>query len=187
MKVVNILAFGSLKPYTINRCETIHILKEFIEIKMTKDIMLNNEKISNKLNELLIKNYDAEKGYLTAVKNVENKGLISFFKNCAEDRNKFASQLKTQILSLGETPKESGSFKGTMHRNWMDFKTIFTTNDQTAILDEIVRGEKASLEDYNEVITETEIPENIKTVLISHRNTIKNTINNVPKLEEAVA
>ncbi len=153
--------------------------------------MMITEKISNKLNELLIENYDAEKGYLNAVKNVENKGLISFFTECSEDRSKFASQLRTQILNLGETPKESGSFKGTMHRNWMDFETIFTTNDQTAILDEVVRGEKASLEDYNEVITETEIPKNIKTVLISHRNTIentiKNTINNVPKLEEAVA
>ncbi len=149
--------------------------------------MLNNEKISNKLNELLIKNYDAEKGYLKAVKNVENKRLITFFTECSEDRSKFASQIRTQILNLGENPKESGSFKGTMHRNWMDFKTIFSTNEQAAILDEIVRGEKASLEDYNEVIAETEIPESIKTVLISHRNTIKNTINNVPKMEEAVA
>jgi len=154
---------------------------------MKNDIMMNTERISNKLNELLIKNYDAEKGYIKAVKNVENDRLITFFTECSEDRSKFASQIRTQILNLGETPKESGSFTGTMHRNWMDFKTIFTSNDQKAILDEVVRGEKESLEDYNEFISETEIPESVKTVLISHRNTIKNTITKVPQLEEAVA
>jgi len=34
------------------------------------NIMKYSEKISNKLNELLIKNYDAEKGYLNAIDNV---------------------------------------------------------------------------------------------------------------------
>jgi uncharacterized protein (TIGR02284 family) len=154
---------------------------------MKIDFMKNFEKISNKLNELLIKNYDAEQGYIKAMHNVENDRLKSFFTERSEDRGRFASQIRTQILLFGETPKESGSFTGTMHRNWMDFKTLFTSNDEKVILEEILRGEKASLEDYNEIISETDIPENIKTVLVSHRNSIKNVINNVPKLEEAVA
>ncbi|TXD93815.1 ferritin-like domain-containing protein [Gillisia hiemivivida] len=149
--------------------------------------MKNFEKISNKLNELLIKNYDAEQGYIKAMHNVENDSLKSFFTERSEDRGRFASQIRTQILRFGETPKESGSFTGTMHRNWMEFKTLFTSNDEKVILEEILRGEKASLEDYNEIISETDIPENIKTVLVSHRNSIKNVINNVPKLEQAVA
>ncbi len=33
--------------------------------------MKYTEEISNKLNELLVKNYDAEKGYLNAVDNVD--------------------------------------------------------------------------------------------------------------------
>ena len=187
MKDVNILAIRGFKPYTVCRCETIHILKEFIEIKMKKDIMKNYEKISNKLNELLIKNYDAEQGYIKAMQNVDNGKLKTFFTERSEDRGRFASQIRTQILTFGETPKESGSFTGTMHKNWMDFKTLFTSIDEKVILEEILRGEKASLEDYNEIISETDIPENIKTVLVSHRNSIKNVINNVPKLEEAVA
>ena len=149
--------------------------------------MKNFEKISNKLNELLIKNYDAEKGYIKASQNVGNDRLKTFFTECSDDRGKFASQIRTQILMFGETPKESGSFTGTMHRNWMDFKTLFTSNDEKVILEEIVKGEKASLEDYNEIISETDLPENIKTVLVSHRNSIKNVINNVQELEEVVA
>ena len=149
--------------------------------------MMYTERISNKLNELLIKNYDAEQGYIKATQNVKNERLTTFFTECSEDRSRFASQIRTQILKFGGTPKELGSFTGTMHRTWMDFKTIFTTNDQNAILEEIVKGEKASLEDYNEIIAETDIPENIKTVLVAHRNSIKNIISNVQKLEEVVA
>ena len=37
------------------------------------------EKISNKLNELLVKNYDAEKGYLNAAETVESPDLKIFF------------------------------------------------------------------------------------------------------------
>ena len=36
--------------------------------------------ISNKLNELLIKNYDAEKGYINAMKEVDNVNVKNFFK-----------------------------------------------------------------------------------------------------------
>ena len=45
--------------------------------------MKYSEKISNKLNEFLEKNYDAEKGYLNAANNVESKKLKIFFKKRA--------------------------------------------------------------------------------------------------------
>jgi hypothetical protein len=50
-----------------------------------KAIMNFTEKISNKLNELLIKNYDAEKGYLNAIENVESDTLKMFFKRRASE------------------------------------------------------------------------------------------------------
>ena len=84
---------------------------------MIKDIMNYSEKISNKLNELLVKNYDAEKGYLNAIDNVDNKELKMFFKRRASERSQFAKELRTEILQYGQIPEDSGSFKGTMHRN----------------------------------------------------------------------
>lgn len=49
--------------------------------------MKYTEEISNKLNELLVKNYDAENGYIDAYKNLESKDLKMFFKRRATERS----------------------------------------------------------------------------------------------------
>ena len=53
------------------------------------------EKMSNKLNELLEKNYDAEKGYKKAAENVENTKLKQFFNEQAQKRYDFGHEIKT--------------------------------------------------------------------------------------------
>lgn len=139
--------------------------------------MKYTEEISNKLNELLIKNYDAEKGYINAYKNVESKELKMFFKRRASERSDFAKELRTEILQYGEIPTDSGSFKGTMHRNWMSLKATFTSNDDEVILEEAIRGEEASLEEYNKLITEKNLPPTIDSLIAKHRNAIQASIN----------
>ena len=49
--------------------------------------MKYSEKISKSLNELLEKNYDAEKGYINAAENVDSTDLKVFFKNRANERS----------------------------------------------------------------------------------------------------
>ena len=142
------------------------------------------EKISNKLNELLEKNYDAEKGYLNAIEHVESDRLKMFFKRRASERSEFARDLRTEILRYGEEPKSSGSFKGTMHRNWMSLKALFTSNDKEAILEEAIRGEEASLEEYNEVLKDRTLPPSIDSLLIKQKNAIQAAINSEKVYEE---
>ena len=138
--------------------------------------MKYTEEISNKLNELLIKNYDAEQGYINAYKNVESNDLKMFFKRRASERSDFAKELRTEILQYGQIPEDSGSFKGAMHRNWMNLKSTFS-NSEEAILEEAIRGEEASLEEYNELITEKNLPPTIDGLIAKHRNAIQGAIN----------
>jgi len=149
--------------------------------------MKYSEEISNKLNELLVKNYDAENGYLNATKNVDNPKLKMFFKRRASERSEFAKELRTEILQYGEIPEDSGSFKGTMHRNWMTLKSTFTSNDEEAILEEAIRGEEASLEEYNEILKERNLPPSIDSLLIKHKNAIQAAINTEKVHEELVS
>lgn len=144
---------------------------------MIKDIMKYTEEISNKLNELLVKNYDAEKGYIEAYKNVDSNDLKIFFKRRAIERSNFAKELRTEILQYGEIPEDSGSFKGAMHRNWMKLKSTFSENDEAAILEEAIRGEETSLEEYNELITEKNLPPTIDSLIAKHQNAIQVAIN----------
>jgi len=146
-----------------------------------------SEEISNKLNELLIKNYDAEKGYLNAIDNVEGDKLKMFFKRRASERSEFAKELRTEILQYGEVPEDSGSFKGTMHRNWMSLKSTFSSNNEEAILEEAIRGEKASLEEYTELLQERNLPPSIDALIVKHKNAIQSAINSVKVKEELIS
>ncbi|MCK8479297.1 ferritin-like domain-containing protein [Psychroserpens algicola] len=149
--------------------------------------MKYSEKISNKLNELLVKNYDAEKGYLNAINNVESDKLKMFFKRRASERSEFAKELRTEILQYGEIPEDSGSFKGTMHRNWTTLKSTFSSNSEEPVLEEAIRGEEASLEVYNELINEPNLPPTIDRMLLKHRNAIQSAINTEKVHEELVS
>ena len=117
------------------------------------------EEISKKLNELLVKNYDAEKGYLNAIDNVESSDLKLFFKRRASERSQFAKELRTEILQYGQIPEDSGSFKGAMHRNWMSLKAVFSSNNEEVIIEEAIKGEEVSLEEYDTLLKENNLPQ----------------------------
>ena len=146
--------------------------------------MKYTEKISNKLNELLEKNYDAEKGYLNSANNVDSPRLKIFFKNRASERSLFAKDLRTEILSYGQIPEEDGSLKGTMHRNWMSLKSLFSSNDEEAILEEAIRGEKASYDEYCEILKEDAFAPSTKMMLEKQQLQIQNAINSLMVEEE---
>ena len=147
--------------------------------------MKYTEKISNKLNELLEKNYDAEKGYLNAAENVESPKLKIFFKNRASERSQFAKELRTEILSHGQIPEDNGTFKGTVHRNWMTLKSLFSANDEEAILEEALRGEKTSLDEYAEILEKDNefTPSTRKMIEMQHQK-IQSAINLLMVKEE---
>ncbi|WMI69354.1 PA2169 family four-helix-bundle protein [Mangrovimonas sp. YM274] len=147
--------------------------------------MKYSEKISNKLNELLVKNYDAEKGYLNAMEQVEGPRLKMFFKRRASERSQFAKELRSEILRYGELPEDSGSFKGSVHRNWMALKSALSSNSEEAILEEAIKGEKANLEEYNEILQERTLPPSVDDLLIRHKSAIQSAIN-TEKMHEAM-
>lgn len=149
--------------------------------------MKYSEEISNKLNELLVKNYDAEKGYLNAADNVDSDRLKMFFKRRASERSEFAKELRTEILQYGEIPEDSGSFKGMMHRNWISLKSTFSSNNEEAVLEEAIKGEEASLELYNDLLKERNMPPSIDSLLLKHKNAIQAAINTEKAHEELVS
>jgi uncharacterized protein (TIGR02284 family) len=149
--------------------------------------MSYSEEISEKLNELLVKNYDAEKGYLNAMSNVDDKNLKIFFKRRASERSQFAKELRTEILRYGEVPEDSGTFKGTVHRNWMSLKSALSSNNEEKILEEAIKGEEASLEEYDKLMKENNLPPTIDELIFRHRNSIQAAINTEKVHEELVS
>ena len=144
----------------------------------------NHDKLVNNLQELLEKNYDAEKGFTKAMKNAENPRLKSFLKHQAAQRSRFTNELTQEIRNLNEEPKDSGSFTGDLHRTWIDIKSAVSGNEDEAVLEECIRGEKASWDEYTNKLKNENFPPNIASVVQKQATEIQNTLSKVKTLED---
>lgn len=145
--------------------------------------------MSNKLNELLERTYDAEKGFKAAAEKVENPTIKQFFEKRAEQRYNFGHELKREIKAFGQEPDKGGSAKGTLHRNWMNLKSFFSNNDEEAMLEEVIRGEKEAVETYNDIINDKDfvLPPSTESLLMRQRNEIRDTLETSNIFETAVS
>ncbi|AGC76153.1 uncharacterized protein (TIGR02284 family) [Nonlabens dokdonensis] len=142
------------------------------------------KEVSQKLNDLLTKNYDAEAGYKLAKEQVDSTRLQNFFDRQVQERYNFGHELKEEIRSYGEEVDKGTSLKGDAHRTWMNLKSTFTSDNEEAILEEAIRGEKTAVEEYNKVISETTLPPSTKSILTKHRDEILNSLTRVIAMEE---
>ncbi|WP_378179014.1 PA2169 family four-helix-bundle protein [Aquimarina sp. SS2-1] len=149
--------------------------------------MKYTEKITKRLNDLLEKNYDAEKGYQTAANNVNNSALKNYFESRAKERYDFGHELKNEIKLYGETPEKGTSFTADAHRVWMNFRAALSNNDEEAILKETIRGEKSFIKEYNDILEMSSLPESTKRLILKHRSVALSALEDVKKFESIEA
>ena len=130
------------------------------------------EEVAKKLNNLLEKNYDAEKGYQDAAERIENPTMKDFLQKQAQKRYDFGHEIKTEIKNYGEEPDKGGSAKGTVHRAWMDLKAAVASSSEEQVMEEVQRGEQSAINEYNEVISETSLPPSVQQILTKQRDQI---------------
>ena len=145
--------------------------------------------MSNKLNELLERTYDAEKGYRKAAEKVDNNTIKEFFEKSADQRYNFGKELKAEIVSFGQSPEKGGSTKGTLHRSWIDFKALFSSNNEETMLEEVNRGEKEAIDTYNDILQDKNfvLPPSTESLLMRHRNAIRKNLETANIFETAVS
>ncbi len=146
--------------------------------------MKYSEEVAGRLNDLLEKNYDTEKAYKSAAESVKDPQLKSFFNERAQERYDFGHELKSEIRNFGVSPDKGSSFSADVQRSWMNLKTNLSSDKEEAVLEEMVRGEKAAVKEYNEVMEATEIPPSTKNVLMKQRNAITAALNQVKTMEQ---
>lgn len=134
----------------------------------TQEEISNNKLIEN-LNDIVVKNYDASKGYRRAAENLEHSSYGELFRKNAHQRMEFAGKLQEEIRVLGGEPNKDGSIMGNAHRAWMDFKEALASNKTEAVLEECCTGEKVAMKEYDELL-EKEIPKPIQDLVVEQRN-----------------
>ncbi len=144
-----------------------------------------HKEIVDALQGLVEKNHDAEKGFKKAMEDVKHASLKTFLSRQAVQRNRFVTELEYELRQLDAQPKEDdGSISGSIHRAWIDLKAAVTGHDAENVLEECIRGEKASVKEYDEVLKNHTLPLNISNVVTKQRDEINNTLNRIKTLED---
>lgn len=142
------------------------------------------EKVGEKLNEILEKTYDAEKGFNKAAEHADSHDLKAYFSRKASERTTFGHDLKREITAYGQEVKKDGSVAGSMHRGWMDVKAWFSADNDESMLEEAITGEKAAVEEYKDVLKETNLPPSTSTLLTQQMGKISMDLENIKRLED---
>ncbi|GGW34640.1 ferritin-like domain-containing protein [Arenibacter certesii] len=143
-----------------------------------------SEEVGEKLNDLLEKTYDAEKGYMKAAENTDHTLLKAYFERKSKERTNFANALKSEVINFGQDIEDGGSVTGAAHRAWMDVKAFFSSDSPEAMLEEAIRGEKSAVDEYSDVLSETTLPPSTSTLLTKQMNQIQADLNRIKRLED---
>jgi len=149
--------------------------------------MDSKKEISKKINSLIEKNNDAHKGYEKAAKNADSSQLKSFFMQQSSERKSFASKLSTnlKVYNPDFDVDSDGSATGSIHRTWMDVKAALSMDDDESLLEECIRGDKASAKEYKEFLDENDtLTHDIRTTIQEQLLNINNTLSSVRGLED---
>jgi len=118
--------------------------------------METTNEIIDQLQELITIVNDGKEGYQSASNAVEKPALKAEFLKFAAERAMYADELKAHLYKHGVTSSnENGGVLGFLHRTWIDFKKVLSSNDEVAILSAIETGEKVALEHYEKCMANT--------------------------------
>lgn len=136
------------------------------------------------LQELLQKNYDAEAGYKQVMTKAKNPALKGWLQEKAAQRSNFATAINAELRSLNVEPKESGTILGDLHRGWIDIKTAVASDSDEAVLEECIRGERASVKEYENHVQTLSGHQSSHGLVNEQLASIKSALQTVKKLED---
>ncbi|WGQ10981.1 PA2169 family four-helix-bundle protein [Pedobacter gandavensis] len=103
------------------------------------------EKSISILNDLTEINNDRVAGFEKAIADIkdEHVDLKAIFQEYSSQSRKFSQELTAIVAANGEDIETGNSVAGTLHRAWIDVKSLFGGSDRASILSEAERGEDA--------------------------------------------
>ena len=148
--------------------------------------MESGAEVAHRLNELMEKNYDAEKSFKSVIDDIEDSKLKEFFSHQAEHHYENNQELRSAIRSLGERPSERSSVEGDVMRTWMNLKTSFSGNKEKTILKGLREGEEEALEEYQEVLEVEGLPDSVKILVLKQQETIQGILEELRAWESTI-
>ena len=100
---------------------------------------------------------DSIKGYRESAEKVESPEFRRMFTDFAQQRERAAGELKSEVRRLGGEPDDDGSTMGSLHQTWLDLKAAITGRDDKAIINEVERGEDYLKEKFETALADDKL------------------------------
>jgi uncharacterized protein (TIGR02284 family) len=104
------------------------------------------------LNHLIESCRDGALGFKTAAEHVSDPTLKAMFTELASKRTRVANDLLPHAQRLGGANVADGTNAGALHRKWIDIKASLTHDDTHAIVAEVARGDRFTVEAFRDAV-----------------------------------
>jgi uncharacterized protein (TIGR02284 family) len=108
---------------------------------------------------------DSVNGYRDAAQNAEGTKFQELFRRNADERSRIVEELRSEIRRLGGNAPDDGSFLGATHQRFLDLKAAVTGRDDTAIINEVERGEDYLKEKFEAALNAADTSPETRTVI----------------------
>ncbi|MEO6916408.1 MAG: PA2169 family four-helix-bundle protein [Chitinophagaceae bacterium] len=148
--------------------------------------MATTENSTGVVNDLIEINNDRVAGFEKAIADIkdENIDLKKLFQEFTEQSRKNGQELAALVGSAKDV--ETGkSVAGTLHRTWIDVKSLFGGSDRASILSEAERGEDAIKKAYKDALSGGELTSEAAAVVSAQAEKIKTAHDTIRNLRDA--
>jgi len=148
--------------------------------------MATTENSTGVINDLIEINNDRVAGFEKAIADIndENIDLKELFQGYAQQSRKYGQELAAIVGSADEI-ETGNSVSGTLHRAWIDIKSLFGGSDRASILSEAERGEDAIKKAYSDALSSGELPASSVDVISSQAQGINSAHDQIKALRDA--
>lgn len=145
---------------------------------------MNNNEVISILNDLIETCKDGQEGFKTAAENIRNSEFRRLFNIFSQQRAQFVAELQAEVHRLGGDPERGGSVAGSIHRGWINVKSMVTRTDEAGIIAECQRGEEAAVNSYQEAL-KADLPLDVQYVVKRQYMDIKDAYDRIRILQRA--
>jgi uncharacterized protein (TIGR02284 family) len=125
---------------------------------------MQNDNAVSVLNNLIETCKDGEQGFKVAAEGLTSAAIKTKFLEYSRQRSQMARELQDEVRRLGADPEKKGSVAGTMHRGWLNIRSIVSGKDDHAIVAEAERGEDVAKGVYEAALKES-LPQSAQTLV----------------------
>ncbi|UPG88252.1 PA2169 family four-helix-bundle protein [Luteibacter aegosomaticola] len=138
------------------------------------------------LNGLIEATIDSADGYTEAAKEADNSRYTSIFQQRATERRQVTQLLQQHVRALGGTPEDDGTVLAKAHRVFVDLRSKMTSHEDTAIVDEVERGEDHIKGKYEDALKDSDVTVGTRRVIDEAYGPVKSGHDQMRDLKHAL-